>query len=384
MSLFKKSLAVKLSILTIFAILIIFIASGTFIYVSTDSELNESILDSVEMETSLAVNKVSEVFAITEQVAKQTALDKNIQNYLKEVNTHSQITTHELYNTVSETLTDYNDSYENLLFIWIANDRADFFIDNTKFVSNTSYDASSRPWYNLSLNADGVVFTAPYADLGSGAMVVSAITALWDENNDSYGFVSADVSLATMPSIMESYKIGDKGTNFLIANNGQLIYAEDEKLLEEDGTSIFDIEELKKYGEEVLNGKVDIDEITYKGKEYIVAYKPLPINGWGIIQLVDKDEAFAGQRSFTTILILIFVFGALILAIFIYISITKTMKPIAVATDYAKLLGQGDFTHELPRKYLNRIDEIGQLAKAFDEMNNDFGALVGEIMLSSN
>ena len=79
MNFIRKSIATKLSLQTIIAILLIFIVSGTFIYVSTDNELNDSLLESVETETDLAVNKVSEAFALAEQVAKQAALDRNIQ-----------------------------------------------------------------------------------------------------------------------------------------------------------------------------------------------------------------------------------------------------------------------------------------------------------------
>ena len=383
MNLLKKSIATKLSLLTIIAILFIFLISGGFIFFQTETELVESIIDSVEMETELAVDRVSSVFAITEQVVKQGAEDRNIQAYLREVDRYDQITSHRLYDTVSETLTAYNDSYENLLFVWIANDRANFFIDNTKFVSAPTYVTSSRPWYRQALDTNGVAFTAPYPESNTGIMLVSAIKALWD-GNTSYGFVSADVSLATIPEIMEEYVIGEKGTNFLIASNGQFIYAADEALLEDGGLNILDHDELKEFGQAVLAGKTDIGDVVYDGEEYIVAYQPLPINGWGVIQLVEADEAYADQKRFTLVLVLIFVFGALLLAGFIFLSIRKMMKPIAVATDYAKLLGQGDFTQDLPKKYSNRVDEIGQLAQAFDEMNANFSELVGEIMLSSN
>lgn len=383
MNFIKKSIASKLSLMTIIAIVIIFIGSGGWIFYSTSQELNESLNTAVQHETDLAVVHVSETFAIAEQVAKQAALDRNIMEYLDEVDTHAQITSHALYKTVSDTLVDYNNSFDKLVFVWIANDRANFFIDNTRFVSETDYDATSRPWYRLALDSDGVAFTSPYADVGSGTMVVSAITAVRDDSGNAFGFLAADVSLGTIPAIMEEYRIGERGTNFLIGRDGAFIYAEDETLLEND-MNISDIGSLAEFGNDVLSGKTDISNATYNGKDYIVAYQPLDINGWGIIQLIEEDEAFSGLRQFTTVVLIIFIIGAIILTGFIFISITKTMKPISVATDYAKLLGKGDFTQELPHQYLNRTDEIGQLAKAFGEMNDNFGKLVSEIMLSAS
>lgn len=92
------------------------------------------------------------------------------------------------------------------------------------------------------------------------------------DSRGNYGFLAADVSLGTIPGIMETYKIGEKGTNFLIANDGALIYAEDNKLLE-DGVNISSLSTLAEFGTAVLGGEVGNGEVTYNGRDYIVAYE---------------------------------------------------------------------------------------------------------------
>jgi len=386
MNIFKRSIAMKLTGLSFVAVIIIFAVLGGWIFSNSKSELTNNIMNDIELQSALASKNVSEMFAITEQVAKQAAEDRNIRTYLAEVNTHSQITTHRLYNDVSDTLVAMGETYEPLVFIWIANDRANFFIDNTEFVSAPGYQASARPWYKLAMETDGVGFTAPYADVGTGTMVVSGITAI-HEGSRVIGFLAADVSLGRIPAIMEKFAIGEKGTNFLIASNGELIYAEDESLIgnaDKAGENISSLKGLEAIGQKVLDGKHDIEEnIDYMGKTYIVSYEPLEINGWGFIQLVDENEAYSGLRSFTTTITVIFVIGTLLLLAFIFVSITGTTKPIAVATAHAKVLAKGDFREDLPEKYLKREDEIGQLAHAFKDMTLSFRGLVGEIMDSS-
>ncbi len=343
----------------------------------------EKLNKDIELQTELAVVSVSETFAIAEQVARQGAQDRNIRGYLRDVNTHSQITTHPNYKTVSDTLVAYNDSFDKLFFVWIANDRANFFIDNTRFVSNPDYVASSRPWYDLALSSDKVEFTSPYADVGTGTIVVSAITAVREDNGDPFGFIAADVSLATIPGIMEEYTIGDKGTNFLIGKDGALIYAADQQLLD-DEVNIKDMPELASFGNAVLSGGTDIGETEYNGKHYIVAYKPLEINGWGVIQLVDSEEAFGGLRGFTQIVLLIFVAGAVILAGFIFMAIRVTMIPVKQATEFAMVIGSGDLTQTVSDKNLRRKDEIGRMANAFNDMNRNFATLISGIVESSH
>jgi len=384
MGIFKRSIAMRLTAWTVVATLIIFAFSGVWIFSRISTALEVSMFNDINNETELAVTKVSEAFAIAEQVAKQAIQDRNIQQYMREVDRHNQITTHPLYKTVSDTLTSYNDSYENLVFVWIANDRAQFFIDNTKFVSDVGYDATARPWYDLALAAGGdVAFTSPYADVGTGTMVVSAIAAMNESNGDNYGFLAADVSLGTIPDIMKEYIIGEEGTNFLIANDGALIYAEDQQLLD-DGANIADLPTLSGFGSSVLKGEIGNGYADYNGRDYIVAYEPLPINGWGVIQLVDQEEAFKDLKAFTQVVAGVFVVGAIILAALIFAAIRSTLKPVVEATEFAKIMGQGDFTQEVSNKNLNRVDEIGDLSKAFDEMNRNFGHLVGEIIESAH
>lgn len=383
MNIFKKSIAMKLTAITIVAILLIFTGSGWWIFTNTSDTLNKTMLEEIELRTDLAVTNVSETFAIAEQVVRQGMRDRNIMQYLEEVDTHDQITTNPLYPVVNDTIIDYKKSFDKLFFIWIANDRANFFIDNTEFVSAPGYEASARPWYSLALATDGVAFTSPYADVGTGTMVVSAIAALRDDSGNQYGFFSADVSLGDIPDIMKEFVIGQQGTNFLIGVDGALIYAEDQTLLD-NGTNISDIPSLSKFGADVLAGNTNIGEAEYNDTEYFVAYTPLEINGWGIIQLVNKEEIFAPLRAFTSVVLTIFIAGAVILAVIVFFSIRNTMKPISAATEHAKLLGSGDFTQNMPNKYLGRADEIGQLSDAFEEMNSSFSSLIGEIMESAH
>lgn len=373
----------RLTVVVLLAVILIFTGSGWYIFNNTQDELSKAIETDVRLQTDLAVEAISQNFAIAAQVARQASYDQNIRQYLKEVNTHSQITTHPLYKTVDKTLFDYNESFEKLFFVWIANDRANFFVDSTSFVSKPGYDASSRPWYDLALGTDDVAFTSPYADVGTGTMVVSAIIAARD-NSDPFGFVSADVSLGDIPEIMQEYVIGEMGSNILIGRDGAIIYAGNPEWFAEENPNINDATGLASFGSDVLAGNAGFEMTTFEGQEYIVAYKPMDINGWGVIQIVDVGEIFAHLRTFTSILLGIFVVATLLLASIIFYSIRKTLAPVKTATELAKVIGHGDFTVTIPDKELKREDEIGDLAKAFAEMTANFKVLVNEITESSH
>jgi len=383
MNIWKKSIAMRLTIVVVIAVIVIFTGSGWFIFNQTKDELEMNITNQILADTDLAVTNITETFAVAGQVARQAALDKNIVEYLRDVRTYDQITTHPLYPKVDATLPDYTASYDKLMAVWIANNKAKFFVDSAHFVSDPGYEPEARPWYDLAMSSSpNVAFTSPYVDVSTGFTVVSAITTVMDGNSIE-GFIAADVSLATIPDIMTKFTIGERGTNFLIGTDGALIYAADSKLTE-DGVNMYDIPELSGFATAVLSGKTDVEMATFNGEEYIVAYQPMTINGWGVVQLVNQDEIFSGLRSFTSILVGIFVVGALVLASFVFMSIRKTLAPIKGATSLAKTLGSGDFTTDVPEKDMKREDEIGELSKAFDEMTRNFRTLVSEITESAH
>jgi len=383
MNFMRKSIAMRLTVTVVLAVVIIFTGSGLFIFNNTKTELEQNIREQIFKDTELAVSNISEIFALAGQVARQAALDKNIVDYLTQVRTHSQITSHSLYKTVDQTLVDYSDSFDKLFFVWIANNKAKFFIDSTHFVSAPGYEPESRPWYHLAMNnKDKVSYTSPYADVGTGTMVVSAITTV-QNSSGIQGVISADLSLGDIPVIMEEYVIGQEGTNFLIGRDGALIYAAEEQLLT-DGVNLLDIPELAAAGQAVLAGGTDITEATYNGEEYLVAYQPMLINGWGVIQLISKDEIFGPLKAFTNILVAIFILGAVLLAAFVFISVRKTLAPIKNATQMATVIGGGDFTVDVSEHEMKRGDEIGELSKAFNEMILNFRALVNDIVESSH
>ncbi len=378
-----KHLATKLTLGIIVIISAIFIIIGVWSVNRISVKLREDLDAQILAQTGQAVSEISNVFSIAEQVAKQASQDRNIRQYLREVQSHDQIQSHSLYETVLDTIVSYCGTSEHLLFVWIANDEADFYTDNSLYVSDRDYHVRNRPWYEPALHADGITFTSPYVEYGTGSVVVSVISRIDDPMSNHHSFVSGDVALDSIPGIMESHEIGEDSTNFLIANDGSVIYSEYAQYMEEG----FDIRSVPGFSEpleKVLSGESSIIEVNFKGEEYILAYEPLTINGWGVFQLINMKTATSEAQSFANTMVGIFLTTGLFLAIIVYITVMKTMGPLNTAAQQARLLGKGDFTQDLTAKYGKRNDEIGDLSKAFSEMNASMKSLVEEVTSYSN
>lgn len=74
-------------------------------------------------------------------------------------------------------------------------------------------------------------------------------------------------------------------------------------------------------------------------------------------------------------------FFALILAIFLGLIMGRIIsRPIMAVVEHSKLFAEGDFSKEVPEAYLARKDEIGVLAKAFEDIGANMRNFLGQVL----
>lgn len=84
------------------------------------------------------------------------------------------------------------------------------------------------------------------------------------------------------------------------------------------------------------------------------------------------------------ILTLILTVGSILLAIVIGLVITRNIvKGLSATVNHANLLREGDFRQSQEAAIVNRKDEVGQLAKSFDEMTSKIKSLLNTINQNS-
>jgi methyl-accepting chemotaxis protein len=90
-----------------------------------------------------------------------------------------------------------------------------------------------------------------------------------------------------------------------------------------------------------------------------------------------SQETYNSARWQATVWIIV----ALILAIVISLIIGQIIsRPIGAIVKHAGLLAAGDFTASIPKKYLQRKDEIGLLAKAFGDISQNLRQMIKQII----
>lgn len=359
----RKKLSNQISFYIILGVVLVFSAMASTTFISARDLLMSRIENETLVKTESATQYVWNIFENAMIITEQMSFNNEIRQYLKEVETRDDVTSNPLYPKVLETIENIKNSYDLNFLAWVANEKANFYLDSTNTIPDDTYDVTIRPWYKIAVENSGVAYTDPYIEWGTGQIVMSSIKALRD-NNQIYGFVVVDMQLDSIPSIISSIDVGKEGMIFLVNEKGAYIYNENKDMMMEHG--IYEAEDpLSPFSNEIMRGLTGFKEINYNGKDYYMSYRPASNTGWALITLISRNEALSEMYYFTMKILSILIAGIGILLFIIYFTVKNVTSPVRAITTFGKEIAQGNLDASLPFEYTKRDDEMGDLSRTF-------------------
>lgn len=135
---------------------------------------------------------------------------------------------------------------------------------------------------------------------------------------------------------------------------------------------------------EMMEGNTGFGEYEYNGTAIVSGYAPVERYGWSIAVAVDKDEMLSGLSELKlTVLFITFIF--LLAGIIVAYIIGKNVStPITYLASEGNIISEGDFSGVIAEKYTKRQDEIGNLAKAFNNINVKVSQIIRNVIAEAN
>lgn len=159
-------------------------------------------------------------------------------------------------------------------------------------------------------------------------------------------------------------KIGLTGYGLLVDQNGMLIaHPNKELILKTDMRTLAGMEEITR---KALRHEAGAETYVYADEEKIGGYAPVELTGWTVIVSGTTKEQFAPVYALRNSLIL---FGALFLStaiIVVFFFARKLSEPIKHLVTATQRFGSGEMGARTGVQH--SPDELGQLAKSFDDM----------------
>jgi signal transduction histidine kinase/HAMP domain-containing protein len=186
-----------------------------------------------------------------------------------------------------------------------------------------------------------------------------------------------------LSDVLRNINVGANGTAFIIAQDGRLMAHKDanrvfnqESIADSLGLGE-DAQALFRLMEQSQTGAVGISD---ENGEIFVSYAPIRGTRWSLgIQAPRYDFMFAVYQA----ILISTVITAVALAVFTVVLITVIRRiltaPMYAITSSAQRLAMGQFGRELPKKLIERNDEIGWLSAAFVTMSDSIRGVIRDI-----
>jgi signal transduction histidine kinase/DNA-binding response OmpR family regulator/HAMP domain-containing protein len=277
---------------------------------------------------------------------------------------------------------DYQAAYalltEYLKFVVTStSDSAELFILdlNGKIVLSTdkAHEGQSQAEASYFIQGRSRLTQNVYTSSLTGKPTITIATPLFDEHKRRVGVLASHLNLARIDRlILERTGLGMSGETYLVNTSNVFVSAE----------ALFSGQE---FPGGVHSKGIDTALQGIDGSGLYLNYAGIPVIGvhrWiddrevALLAEMSQAEAFAPARQLAGTIFLIGSISAGLLAAGVYLLVRQIARPILAITDTATQVAAGDLTQTAP---VLTEDEVGVLARAFNQMTGQLRLLYGHL-----
>lgn len=264
---------------------------------------------------------------------------------------------------------------DSIAYIYTGIEQTKEMIDPNGEDLDADYNPTEEDWYKRAVDAKGkIVWTEPYEDEGSGALVVSAARAYYN-NNKLVGVFALDISVDSLIKMSNKIQPGKTGYSVILSPLGSFISNPNKKLIGKkiDSNIFRDIKN---------NGKMSSIEYKNHDSSYIFTYVKNSTTGWIIGAFVNKDDFESVVRSTYFPIAISFVVILLLVCLISYILAKRISKPINEVVERMTIISNGDLrSNDL---HIHSHDEVGKLGIEMNMMQNKLKDIIKQISQASD
>lgn len=250
------------------------------------------------------------------------------------------------------------------------------------YLDNTTADLGDRDYIKEGFTGKTVMSEITISRVTGEPVIL--IVAPIDTVTGEKALLLARIDGYYLSNIVEDIQVGENGYALMLDAKGTVIGHKNHALVKEQVNAISAAEESGEITGESLAAKEMIRNtngyFSFDTKEQgtsLMGYHTLD-NGWKMGVVALEDEMLAGLSQLKTNFIIMTIIVS-ILGILISFAISKSVsKPLRHVLRISEGLSEGDFTQEIPAKYLKRIDEMGTMVRALDKMADNMRDMISQ------
>lgn len=363
-----KSIKMKLVLIFSVIVALAIVGVGTFTYVTSSDiviTITSNDLENLAQKSSQMIEKALNVdIEVLETIARRTRI------------ANSQNTIEDRVNALRDD--EMAEGYLRMHLVGMDG--------KTNATNGQSYDLSSRGYVQAALSGTPTIST-PIISSVTGKLVIPMAVPMREDGN-IIGAIVAIKDADAFGSIVKEIKYGT-GHAYIIDEMGTIIAHPKQELVDaqynliEEAKSDPEMAELAVLTRQMMALETGYGMYTFEGVDKLMGFAPVEGTTWslGITAPISENLALLNKLRMNVLLIgTLFILGVIVITYFVGQSFAK---PIIETSEYAEILASGDLTKSLSAELMEKDDEIGTLANAFDKMAKNFSGLITDIAKSS-
>jgi methyl-accepting chemotaxis protein len=203
-------------------------------------------------------------------------------------------------------------------------------------------------------------------------------------DNKFVGVTAVDMRLDSLETMMEKFKLYDTGFAAIYSNDSTIVTSPQKEQMG------------KKYKEFVQDSTADSTVNAFKAGTILELnsggmykrYTPINIGRtntpWSVGVTIPLKEVTVESNQLLISIIAAGIVALILLGGVVFLITNAIVKPITASVAIGENMARGDFTIDVPKKYLQRKDEIGILAQVFQNITKSMRTMIGQVSLNSS
>lgn len=251
------------------------------------------------------------------------------------------------------------------------------------YLDDTTADLGDRDYVKEGFKGNSVMSEITISRV-TGEPVILIVSPI-DTVSGEKALLLARIDGYYLSNIVEDIKVGNRGYAFMLDANGTIIGHNNHSYVKEQNNPIKEAEETGVMTGRALAAKEMIANKsgyfsfeTEDAGTNLMGYHTLD-NGWKMGVVALENEMFSGLSKLKTNFIVTTIIVSL-LGLIISFAISRSVsRPLRHVLRISEGLSEGDFTQEIPEKYLKRIDEMGTMSRALDRMTDNMREMIAKV-----
>lgn len=375
----RKSILTKLLGGIILPIALIFIVAALLILSQTRQKIVEVTANELTASSQASANRISEFFTrhmeVTRQLGANYELEKLFQDTKPGVRMEELPAFADFMKTMERAC---QSSPDTIAVSWVADVDASQCLESSGWVSEDGeWDITTRSWFSVVKNSGSTVVTEPYLNSSTGAYVSSVITPVYDSRNNTFlGVAAIDISVDSLKTMMQGYRLGDGGFFLLLTDSGTVMYHPNQEHINQ---SAADAGLSAEVVSAVQQGTPGYYTYTCDGEASQGYLSTAGESGWQVLSGLSNESFFSSYTFLQTAILAIFLIGLVILVMVLVLIANGMIRPLKRLAGSANSIADGNLEVDIT---VRNQDEIGQVAMALERTVvrlKDYIAYINEI-----